>query len=106
MTAAERRVRELERRLHAAGKRFADAARELAPLADELAALEAEHRAALHQAGRHHYLPPARELAADVVLGACRALRPFVADVTTESAERSAEALTPPRPKRRPARPA
>ncbi len=69
---AERRADHLERRLHAAGKRFTAAARELAPLADELAVLEAEHRAALHQAGRlHNYRPPARELAADVVLGAC-----------------------------------
>ena len=63
-------------------------------LAAELADLEARRRCALNAAGERDPRPDARALAADVALGYLSALRPHLAFVTRESADRAAEELT------------
>jgi hypothetical protein len=94
MTDTEQHALTAADRLAAAGVAFIDAVAELQPLAEELAAAEVDHRVALHQAGvMHCHRPPARELAADVLLAAVGAFRPHVKAVTQESARRSADAL-------------
>jgi hypothetical protein len=73
---------------------FIAAVADLSPLADCLAELEAQLRAARHQAGQYtDPRPPARELAAEVLCGRLQALRPYIAHVTAESAEQAEEAL-------------
>lgn len=67
---------------------------ELAPLVASAVAVDNRRRAALSQAGKRDTLPPAAEQLAELVLGRLGALRPYVAFVTKESADRAAECLT------------
>jgi hypothetical protein len=88
------RVVALRRDLRAAAERYVAIAADLGLIADELASLEAQVRAADHQAGIFHGPQPSpSELAAEVLHGRLGALRPYVPFVTLESADRAAEAL-------------
>lgn len=94
MSDAQARAAVLALNVREAGEQFADAVEELRPLAEELAAAEAEYRAAAHQAGVHDDRPPARELAAEILLGRLTALQPCIPFATRAAADRAAECLT------------
>jgi len=72
---------------------FAAATECLAHLADVLAFADSRHRAACAVAGVHCHRPPAREHAAEVALGALRALAPYLPLVTEASEARAREQL-------------
>jgi hypothetical protein len=90
------RVEELREELRAAGERFCAAAHDLEGPTHELAALEGQIRAAENAAGIFRPGgPPARSLAAEVVLGMLGSLWPCLPQlVTRESALRAEELLT------------
>jgi hypothetical protein len=97
VTPAERVVT-LREDLRTVVARFCAACVELEPLAAELAAVEGQLRAAEHRAGIYHDpLPSPRELAAEVMHGRVRAMRPYVPFSTEESARRAEEALVGPK---------
>jgi hypothetical protein len=90
------RVAELREQLRAAGELFCAAARDLEGPAQALASLEGQLRAAENAAGIFtRGGPPARSLAAEVVLGMLGSLWPCLPQlVTRESALTAEELLT------------
>ncbi len=88
------RIERLRLELHDAAAAFVLRIREAAPAADNLARIEAELAAATNIAGLHDGRPPARELAAEVVVGLLHGLSPHLRPLTTpESGRRAAEEL-------------
>lgn len=77
-----------------AGQEFADRLADLAGAAQELVDAETALRVARTRAGEPSRGPQARELAVDVLLGRLGCFRPFLPFTSTESADRSQEALT------------
>jgi hypothetical protein len=84
---------ELAADLAAVGERFVAGVAALAPIAAELAQLDAELRAAEGRTGCRRRGPSPAQLAADVVCGNLRALRPHLPFVSEASAERAVDAL-------------
>lgn len=89
---------DLAEQLRTTARAYSAALAAVEPLAKRLADLEAQLRAAKHQAGVYDdaILPPTRELAADVALGHLQALRPFVSFVSKEALTRADRALMRP----------
>lgn len=82
-------IASLREDLRTAASRFRALMTELESVAVELADLEARLYAARHQAGDYRPMPPARELAAEVLHHAVRAFTPYVPLVSHEAAERA-----------------
>ncbi len=87
---AAARAADLAEEARTVAARFCTQVHELAATVDFLADIDRQLQAARRQAGYSSVpLPNARELASEVLLGAVAELRPYVASVTAESAERS-----------------
>lgn len=88
-------VAELDEHQRVIARRYCAHLAELEPIVVELVDVDARLRAARHRAGIYHDpLPPARELAVEVLHGAVQDFFPFVPVVSHEAAALAAARLT------------